>query len=317
MKEPNSGTFKDAPGCITHIQRYSVHDGDGIRTTVFMKGCPLSCTWCSNPETQEPLPELFLDIKKCVLCGQCVKACPKKSLEIRDSTLQYDLLKCCQCFACIQKCPQNALVIKGEFYTPGKLAALLLKDSAFYFRSNGGVTFSGGEPLLQIDFIASVCKILKKSGLSCCIETSGSCAEDSFLKALECMDTVIFDIKHIDDEVHKNRTGQSTFRIFGNARLLFSSGKDFIFRIPLIPGFNATGDVIRPIVDFIKNCLHDNPGSGFRYVELIPYHGLGEAKYASLWREYKHKGLRAMDKKDKVVVGFYRFFEDRGIKIKG
>ena len=252
-------------GTIFDIQRFSIHDGPGIRTTVFFKGCDLRCLWCHNPESQSPKPELMYYKEKCVGCGECKKICPRAFTA--------------DCIAegkCVPACRHGAREISGRTESAQSVAATVLRDKAFYAQSGGGATLSGGEPLLQADFAAELLSILKENGVHTAVETAGNVPFFVFEKITPLVDLFLYDIKGLDPEKHKRNTGVSNERILENARALAETGKEILFRMPYIPGYN---DAEAPAVaDFARSLGKD--------LELMAYHEIGAGKYAALGREY-------------------------------
>lgn len=250
-------------GKIFDIQRFSIYDGPGIRTNVFFKGCNLLCLWCHNPESQSMKNELMLNSDKCVGCGECRKIC--------DKTFTAD---CIACGKCAEVCAHNARKIKGETVSADEVVKTVLKDREFYRTSGGGVTLSGGEPLLQPDFGAEILEKCKENGVHTAIETALNVKWESVEKVLPYLDLFLCDIKCIDEKKHIMCTGVSNKLILENAQKLKSSGIDVIFRTPVIPGYND--DEIEKIAEFCGD---------FEY-EILAYHKTGCGKYKSLGREY-------------------------------
>ena len=250
-------------GKIFDIQRFSIYDGPGIRTNVFLKGCNLRCLWCHNPESQSMKNELMLNHDKCVDCGECSKIC--------DKTFTSD---CTACGKCAEVCAHKARKIKGETVSAENIVKTVLKDNEFYKTSGGGVTLSGGEPLLQADFAAEILKKCKESGIHTAIETALNVKWESVEKILPYTDLVLCDIKCIDEKKHIDCTGVSNKLILENAQKLRASGVNVIFRTPVIPGYND--DEIGKIAEFCGD---------YEY-EILAYHKTGCGKYKSLGREY-------------------------------
>ena len=266
-------------GIVFNMQKFSVHDGPGIRTIVFMKGCPLSCKWCSNPESQNPQPIVMLNPRNCVKCGKCRTACKRSAVDY--SLLGYiDRTKCVNCGCCAAACHYGALVLSGKAMNVGAVMAELKKDAVHYRRSGGGVTVSGGEPLMQADFTGEIIKASKLQGWHTAIETTGCATEESLLKVIPYVDLVLLDIKNIDSEVHRRDTGIANEGLLRNALTIAAMARQVIVRVPLIPGFNADARSIRLICEFAKYLR------GVKEIHLLPYHKLGANKYESIGREY-------------------------------
>lgn len=255
-------------GTIFDIREFCVHDGPGVRTTVFFKGCPLRCLWCHNPEGLEFGPELLELNRECLHCGLCRKVCPS-------------LDKCQGCGACTAVCPAGRRKLAGTAWTAEKLAAHLLRDRAVYEHSGGGVTFSGGEPLAQPDFLFEVMERLQ--GIHLTVETSGFAAEKVYCEMLRHVSLVIQDIKHANPERHLALTGQDNQPILRNLAILKKSGRPFIVRIPLIPGLNDDDGNLEQCAELLRGA------ENLLNVQLLPYNQAAPAKYASCHREFKLK----------------------------
>jgi pyruvate formate lyase activating enzyme len=271
-------------GLIFDIQRYSVHDGPGIRTLVFLKGCPLSCLWCSNPESQKASPELAFRRTLCIGCGVCIGACPQRAISSRKTSIEIDRLRCNLCGECVRVCAPDALAIVGKWMTVEQVLAEVERDLCFYEKSGGGITLSGGEPLAQIDFSEALLKTCKASGLKTTIETAGDVPWLSIERLIKYVDLVLFDLKHINPSVHRQITGASNVRILENIRRLAVLEIPIIARCPVIPGFNDNPGDMANLFQFITEL------AGVRRIDLLPYHRLGESKYAMLGRDYALKG---------------------------
>lgn len=254
-----------AKGIIFDIEEFAVHDGPGIRKTVFFKGCHLRCNWCHNPEGLSFKKEIIVSKGACIKCGKCIDVCRSE--------------KCTLCGECIKACPLNLRKICGVEYTAKDLAAELLKGKEILEKSGGGITISGGEPLVQPEFFLELVKELKPVHVA--VETSGYAPEDVFKKAIESVDLVLMDIKHTDPAVHKKFIGQDNVLILKNLRHLIESGKAFYIRIPLIPGVNDTRKNMEKTAELLKDA------KGLIRVELLPYHKTAGAKYSMVGREYR------------------------------
>jgi len=261
-------------GTVFDIKEFSVYDGPGIRTTVFLKGCPLRCRWCHNPEGLSPFPQLMLSAASCTDCGRCaVEGCSlsggKTALASSDAT-------CSACGKCIDKCPANLRKIAGTVYTPKELAEKIMKYSAF-FGSDGGVTFSGGEPTLQAGFL---CEVMDMLPIHKAIQTCGFCESERFKSIIDRTDLVFFDIKHTSPEKHKYYTGVDNSIILNNLEYLRCSGKPFIARIPLIKGVNDGPENLCNMAKLLKGATN------LLRVELLPYNALAGAKYEMTGKTY-------------------------------
>jgi pyruvate formate lyase activating enzyme len=272
-------------GVIFNIQRYSIHDGPGIRTTVFFKGCSLRCFWCQNPESQAMLPQIFLYHDRCSLCGKCVEVCPTGAGHLIENYSEIDRDKCIICGKCVQACPNEARKLVGQYYTVDDVIKEIMRDKKFYENSHGGVTLSGGEPLLQPLFVNALLTKCKSDGLHTAIETAGDVSWNEFEPILDLVDLVLFDIKIIEDSRHITGTGISNKCILENARLV-SRRKPIIIRMPLIPGFNDSKEDVIALARFVKTELGHLP------IELLAYNKMGESKYKLLDREATRREMQ-------------------------
>ena len=280
-------------GNIFDIQRFSVHDGPGIRTTVFLKGCPLACIWCHNPESQRVCANLGYYASKCRGCGACVTACPNGCHTMSDGMHVFDREKCVDCGKCAEACPFGALEVFGHKSTAESVIAEVKRDKTFYKNSGGGMTVSGGEPLMQPDFLCELLRMAKDEGIHTCIETSGFANEKTVRRVAEYIDIFLFDIKATDDDKHKELTGVPFEPIKKNLFLLDSLGKKIVMRCPLIPGVNtdeAHIENIAKIAAELDNLLEIN---------VMAYHTLGNSKYDALGMENKMQGHDSMTKDEK------------------
>ena len=296
-----------ASGTIINIQKYSIHDGPGIRTTVFLKGCPLNCWWCHNPESQNPSPEIMFFKEKCTGYGVCLKRCPSKAIEFAEGYPVTFNSKCTLCGKCSDFCPSNARELVGKDITVKDLMKEIIKDEIFYEESNGGVTFSGGEPLMHADFLNKVLKVCKDKNIHTTIDTSGYAAFEEFEKIIDNVDLILFDIKHMNNEKHMKYMGVSNVVILENLKKLSKRGSNIYVRIPIIAGINDDDENIDSAIDFLSklNIIH---------VDLLPYHKMGMDKYRRLNMEYKLSGLEKPT--DEVINKIAEKFKKAGIKIK-
>lgn len=267
-----------ASGVVFDIQRFSIHDGPGIRTIVFLKGCPLSCRWCCNPESQEMKPTIMFKADACIHCGKCLGVCRYGALSPQNKGL-VDRTKCVGCGECANICPTGALVLKGRRMTVEQLIRELKKDAITFRRSGGGITFSGGEPLLQHEFLVEMLKACKAQGWHTAMETTGYAPREVVETIFPWVDMVLLDIKAMDEKIHKKYTGVSNELILGNA-ILISNIAPTVIRIPTIPGVNATKE------EFSAICRHAKAMRGVETIHLLPYHTYGENKYGLLGEEY-------------------------------
>lgn len=265
-------------GRILNVKRFEMHDGDGLRTTLFLKGCPLQCKWCHNPESIAPKPELGYYAHKCISCGACVSACPQGAHALDANGHIFDRTKCIGCGACEAQCLADALLFYGKTVTPEEILPKLTADKAFYENSGGGVTLSGGEPLLQADFTAELLALLKAEGINTAVDTCLFATKAQLDKVIPYTDTFLVDVKAIDRELHKELVGQYNDCILDNIRYLDSIGKPMEIRIPFVPMQNATE--IEKIAEFLA------PLTTLKGVRVLPYHSLSGTKYDSLAMPY-------------------------------
>ena len=265
-------------GVVTNIQRYSLNDGDGIRTVVFLKGCPLRCAWCANPETQTVQPQILLNEKTCMDCGYCASACPQSMQKGQGGKL------CIMCMSCVDGCPKGALELVGKSMSVNDVLEEVEKDRLFYGNSGGGLTVSGGEPLMQPDFTKALLQEAKQRGLHCAIETSGHGSSEAALEIFELCDQILFDCKHTDPEEHLRHTGVDNRLILKNLALAAEKFASRItLRIPFIDGVNATEENVEATIALAKKL-------GIEEIHLLPYHELGKGKYEKLGRPYEFEG---------------------------
>lgn len=297
-----SNTFdKSKYGFIFNIQHYSIHDGPGIRTLVFLKGCPLKCSWCSNPESQQLNPEMALNTNRCIgidECNRCSEVCPAGAiLTNSQKKIEIDRALCNNCHRCADACPSKALSVFGKLMSVDEVLEVVEKDSIFYSRSEGGLTVSGGEALAQADFTAELLKEAKRRRIDTSLETSGHAEWSSVEKVCQYLDTIFYDIKSLDSSKHKRFTGVANEIILENFKRLCVSflNTPVIVRTPVIPGFNDTEEDILSVINFIK---------GFPNVkyELLEYHRLGEPKYGYIGREYPLGGTPVINEEHMAAL---------------
>jgi len=268
-------------GIVFDIQTYSLHDGPGIRTTVFLKGCPLSCIWCQNPESQRHQPEPMLYLERCTGCGQCISACPNQAIQLVDGKSHTNRNLCVGCGKCADICPNEARTLAGRILSAEEVFLELKKDDIFYKRSGGGVTLSGGEPLAQAEFSTAILSLCKQAGMHTAIETSGMARWDIFKQVLEHVDLILYDLKHMDSPSHQRCTGVPNNLILENVkRIRKEYSIPIVARIPIIPGYNVDLKNIEATASFISGEL----GLDTK-VHILAYHRLGEAKHKRLERE--------------------------------
>lgn len=272
-----------AKGTVFDIQRYSIHDGPGIRTIVFLKGCPLRCKWCSNPESQSYAPDLMYRKVMCIGCKRCIAVCKQHAIA-ETNPHWVDREKCNLCGECALVCPSSALQMKGEEMTVQDVIKEVRKDETQYYRSGGGITLSGGETLTQPVFAREIFKACHAQGWHTAIETEGYVGEDIIRDVVPHIDLVLLDIKSLNPEQHKKFTGVDNAIILKAARLI-QTLTDVIVRVPVVPGFNATEEDIDKIATFVKNEM-----PRVKEIHLLGYHNYGQGKYELLGRKYELEG---------------------------
>lgn len=305
-------------GMVFHIQRFSLHDGPGIRTTVFLKGCALECFWCHNPEGRHAYPEVRYFPERCIACGSCVSACPHSAHVLEGGVHTFLRERCEGTGACVETCFAEALQMNGRLMSVAEVISEVIADRPFYESSGGGVTLSGGEPTLDSPFTLAILKGCKDRGLHTAIETCGECPWGSLDPLLGATDLVMMDIKAMSDERHRNATGKGNSRILANARLLALSGAPIVFRTPVVPGVNDSKEEIGRIASFIRELAgirKSAEGNGavpreIRY-ELLRFHNLASDKYRSLGRKYRAASLDPLP--DEEMLGLLDAAQREGI----
>lgn len=291
-------------GLVDKIQNYCIHDGDGIRMTVFMKGCDMRCPWCSNPESLTATIQLARNPAKCTNCGYCVKLCPNGAIE--ESTKDADSKKCSLCGKCVEACAKGAWNLYGRQMSIGEVVAEVAKDRAYYKKSGGGVTFSGGECTTQPEFLKSVLEACKNASINTAVESNGNAPGSVYEELAPYVDTFLIDIKHMDSQKHKEATGVGNERILDNIRkIVFDLDKRLMLRVPLIPGYNDSDDNMEKTAAFAAEL---NKSGNLAMVNVLPYHSLGAGKYGVMKMDYKMENTRppSQEKIDKVLQIFKR-----------
>ena len=292
---------------IFNIQKFSTHDGDGVRTTIFFKGCPLRCMWCHNPESQRYHKELIFHQHKCTTCGRCVAKCKQGANSIVDGRIVFDRSKCTACGVCTDWCITEAREIAGKEYTVDALVKEAMKDKIFYDQSGGGVTLSGGEVMASqhMDYVEEVCRRLHENGVSVFIDTSGYTDYSNLKRILPYVDVFLYDLKVMDPEGHKKYIGVDNALILENLKKLSDDGAGLYIRLPIIGQVNATDEHIESVIHFLKdNHIHA------QQVNLLPYHDIGKGKYASLDMEYHDEEMSVP--MSELMQHFKSMFEEQG-----
>lgn len=292
-------------GVIFHIQKFSVNDGPGIRTVVFFKGCPLSCRWCANPESQLPQVQVLWDAKKCLSCRRCVAVCPAGAASENKKGIQIHHPSCTGCGQCVRECPGRALSLEGETKTVAQVLEVVLQDLVFYEESGGGITLSGGEILAQPSFAQELLLASKEEGLSTCCETTGFARPEVFSSVIRHVDHVLFDMKHWDPRRHQEGTGVSNEQILSNMRLALEMGKEILPRIPVIPGYNDREEDAARFSALLCRL-------GIGRCQLLPFHQFGENKYHLLNKPYAYEDVPSLHREE--LEGYRAVFLDNEIE---
>lgn len=298
----------DIIGSVMEIEKFAIHDGPGIRSTIFLQGCPLHCPWCANPESQQINTHLMYNSKKCVKCGTCVKNCPQKAITVENGQLNFDRKKCITCKTCKENCPADAISFIGERKSIEEVMESILRDKNYYEESGGGVTFSGGEPFVQFDFLINVLKKCKEYNINTAIETTGDTSWSNIEMVLPYVDLFLYDMKHSVPEKIIEITGGNGYRIQENlVKLAKEDPNKIIIRVPVIPGFNYYDNVIKDIINMALQLKIPE-------VNLLPYHNLGASKYDQLGKEYTLKDVKMMSKSE--LKHYENYGEAVGVMVK-
>ena len=274
-------------GLVFDIQRYSIHDGPGLRTLVFMKGCPLTCLWCCNPESHSPKQVIMVTPSKSIGCHKCIEVCPTGAAG-RENPQEAQQL-CVVCGRCVEVCPSGARQMVGTYMGVDEVMDEVEKDIPFYHRSGGGVTVTGGEPLMQANFTAELLKRCQERGIHTTLETCGYSRWKTLQRILKHVDLVFYDIKHMETDRHRDLTGVANERILQNARKTAELGKKIVIRVPVIPGFTDSQENLQAIADFARSLKR------VEEIHLLPYHRLGKSKYDRLGRIYEMGNVEPLD----------------------
>lgn len=291
-------------GITFNIQKFSIHDGPGIRTTVFLKGCPLKCAWCSNPESQLDNIQILYDEDKCSHCLNCVKSCLHDAIDHLHNRIVIDTNKCKNCLTCVSHCPHDALSHEGEYKEVKEIVDICMQDIDFYEESGGGITISGGEGMSQPLFLKELVKELKNNHLHIAIETTGYIQPAIFKELAVMFDLLLFDVKHYDSNQHYLGTHVHNELIINNLKWAIENNIEVLPRIPVIPDFNASLKDAKGLADLLVSL-------GISKVQLLPFHQFGEKKYTLLNREYALKNKKALYPED--LKDYQKIFLDKGL----
>lgn len=263
-------------GMIFDMQKFALYDGPGIRTVVFLKGCPLKCVWCCNPESQQYLPQIAYRANKCTSCYSCLPVCEKQALQPAENKIKVDFKSCTACGTCLTECPTDALALYGYKADAETIMNEVLKDKMYYENSGGGLTLSGGEPMEQIEFTTALLQQAKANGLHTCIETSGYAPQTDFENILPLTDLFLYDYKHTDTYWHRRYTGKNNDRILSNLDFLYQQNASILIRCPVIPGINNNAEHFKGIT------LLSRKYPKLKGIEIMPYHDYGTHKYRQI-----------------------------------
>lgn len=296
-------------GIIFDIQYYSVYDGPGIRTCVFLKGCPLRCVWCHNPESHKLNPEISYFKDRCAGCGRCVDACTNEALKLTKEGIVRDYERCSVCAKCVEACENGAMEKIGKELEAQEIAEIVARDKPFYDNSGGGVTISGGEPTMQAEFLLSLLESLKHQGIHTAIETCGFFKGALIRELVDLSDLFLFDIKHMNQQAHKKFTGVSNEEILSNFEKIHSSAgsERIIPRIPLIPGFNTDHDAIDEIITFLKQIRYNGP------VHLMPYNKMAKTKYEKVGKAHLYQDMGELP--EEKINAIMKKIEDNSFQV--
>jgi pyruvate formate lyase activating enzyme len=298
----------DLKGTIFDIKKYAIHDGPGIRTTVFFKGCPLTCSWCHNPESWRPDPEPGWRRSRCVHCGRCKDICPSQAISISDNGPVTNIDRCTVCGECVPNCVQDAREIIGRRWSVPELMDEIRKDVIFYDESGGGVTFSGGEPLMQPDFLIAVLEQCRLEVIHTALDTTCCCEPNILTKCAEGTDLFLCDIKHMDNSKHRAYTGVDNKLILDNILRLATMGKKIIIRIPIVPGFNDDIINVEKTAEFVAAL------NGSRRVDLLPYNRGGVEKTSRL--AVSTRPMETDSPRQEVMETIRDTFTEYGLEVK-
>lgn len=313
MSNMKNGTI-ERKALIANVQKYNMHDGPGVRTLVFFKGCPLRCKWCSNPESLEKKFKVMYKRNACIDCGACVPVCPVKihSIDLSGIHQVNRNIDCIGCRKCEEICPEKALSISGEVMTISEILEIIEEDRMFYSTSGGGVTVGGGDPLIQHEAVTNLLMACKNEGINTAVETSGYARTETLLQIAEFTDLFLYDIKHIDSQKHYELTGVRNDQILKNLKELIHGRYNVKIRMPLLKGLNDSKSDIQGVIDFLtpfKDCKN------FKGVDLLPYHKLGVNKYRQLNMEYPLDGTPDSVLESEDLSRIEKMFKDNNFQV--
>jgi pyruvate formate lyase activating enzyme len=299
----------EASGVVFNIQRFSIHDGPGIRTTVFLKGCPLRCGWCSNPESMNPYPEIITRDVKCIRCGKCAEACSRQAIAVVEDTRIIHWEKCDCCMECGEVCPSGAITAAGRHMTVAEVLDKVERDASYYRRTGGGMTLSGGEPLVQWQFALKLLQEAKRRGLHTALDTMGHADWGILDEILNFTDLVLYDVKHPNSARHREATGVPNEQILDNLRKTVAKpGIKVWVRHPVIPRFNDSEEDLEELCELVL-ALEPSVDK----ISLLPYHKFAELKYAAMGKEYPWKGIPTIS--EEQIGEFKKLVESHGIEV--
>ncbi|NQV37273.1 MAG: glycyl-radical enzyme activating protein [Candidatus Marinimicrobia bacterium] len=293
-------------GLIFDIKRYAINDGPGIRLTFFFKGCPLSCVWCHNPESKSPHIQKMYSAKKCIGTTDCISVCSNDALTLTPEGIVTDPDVCQLCGKCAEACPTKAIEMSGELITAEEIARIIENETVFFDHSEGGVTFSGGEPLMHADFLIELLKDCGQKDIHRVVDTSGFAPTETLMEVAKHTDMFLYDLKVMDSKIHKQFTGVPNETILKNLEILANSGAEIIIRIPLVKGFNTDIDNIQKTADYIARLSGEK-----KKINLLPYHNIAETKYVKMGMFSKSKGLSEPSTEE--IAHIQQIFENRGL----